>query len=323
MAPSSQGLYNPAFEHDACGVAMVADMHGRRSRDIVDKAITALVNLEHRGAQGAEPHTGDGAGILLQVPDEFLRAVVDFDLPEYGQLRHGHRVPAAVVQGRRDGLRGRGEDRRGRGARGAGLARGADRRFVPRRPGPRRDADVPAGVHRRRLGHGPGAARLRGAQARRARTRHEGPRPGRPGPRNRLLPKPFRPDVRLQGHADHAAAQGVLPGPAGRSAHQRAGHRALAVLDQHVPVVAAGPPVPADRPQRRDQHRHRQRELDAGARGADQHRRVRFGPRRAAIRLEPRQDRSRSAPRAPRTPRASTRCSSCCTSAAAACRTPC
>src|SRR6188472_3444944 len=89
MAPSSQGLYNPAFEHDACGVAMVADMHGRRSRDIVDKAITALVNLEHRGAQGAEPHSGDGAGILLQVPDEFLRAVVEFDLPEYGSYATG------------------------------------------------------------------------------------------------------------------------------------------------------------------------------------------------------------------------------------------
>ncbi|MDT4948744.1 MAG: glutamate synthase large chain, partial [Pseudonocardiales bacterium] len=84
MAPSSQGLYNPAFEHDACGVAMVADMHGRRSRDIVDKAITALVNLEHRGAQGAEPHSGDGAGILLQVPDALLRAEVDFALPEPG-----------------------------------------------------------------------------------------------------------------------------------------------------------------------------------------------------------------------------------------------
>src|SRR6201991_2644987 len=89
MAPNRQGLYNPAFEHDSCGVAMVVDMHGRRSRDIVDKAITALVNLEHRGAQGAEPHTGDGAGILLQVPDEFLRAVVEFDLPEYGSYATG------------------------------------------------------------------------------------------------------------------------------------------------------------------------------------------------------------------------------------------
>ncbi|HEY7051461.1 MAG TPA: glutamate synthase large subunit [Mycobacterium sp.] len=89
MAPRAAGLYNPAFEHDACGVAMVVDMHGRRSRDIVDKAITALLNLEHRGAQGAEPHTGDGAGILIQVPDEFLRAVVDFELPERGSYATG------------------------------------------------------------------------------------------------------------------------------------------------------------------------------------------------------------------------------------------
>jgi glutamate synthase (NADPH/NADH) large chain len=89
MAPRIQGLYNPAYEHDSCGVAMVADMRGRRSRDIVDKAITALLNLEHRGAQGAEPNTGDGAGILLQVPDEFFRAVVDFDLPEEGSYATG------------------------------------------------------------------------------------------------------------------------------------------------------------------------------------------------------------------------------------------
>ena len=98
MAPSDhgsrqggrkQGLYNPAYEHDSCGVAMVADMHGRRSRDIVDKAITALLNMEHRGAQGAEPNTGDGAGILLQVPDAFLRAVVDFQLPAEGSYATG------------------------------------------------------------------------------------------------------------------------------------------------------------------------------------------------------------------------------------------
>jgi glutamate synthase domain-containing protein 2/glutamate synthase domain-containing protein 1/glutamate synthase domain-containing protein 3 len=92
MAPQTQGLYNPAYEHDSCGVAMVADMHGRRSRDIVDKAITALLNMEHRGAQGAEPNTGDGAGILLQVPDEFLRAVCKqegFDLPPEGSYATG------------------------------------------------------------------------------------------------------------------------------------------------------------------------------------------------------------------------------------------
>jgi glutamate synthase (NADPH) large chain len=89
MAPSRVGLYNPAFEHDSCGVAMVVDMHGRRSRDIVDKAITALLNLEHRGAAGAEPHSGDGAGILIQIPDQFLRAVVDFDLPAAGSYATG------------------------------------------------------------------------------------------------------------------------------------------------------------------------------------------------------------------------------------------
>src|ERR1700710_2842194 len=89
MTPQKQGLYNPAYEHDSCGVAMVADIHGRRSRDIVDKAITALLNMEHRGAQGAEPNTGDGAGILLQVPDAFFRAVVDFALPDEGSYATG------------------------------------------------------------------------------------------------------------------------------------------------------------------------------------------------------------------------------------------
>ncbi|MFC9786795.1 glutamate synthase large subunit [Rhodococcus sp. NPDC127528] len=88
-SPGPQGLYDPANEHDACGVAFVVDMHGRRSRDIVDKAITALVNLEHRGAAGSEPNTGDGAGILLQVPDSFFRAVVDFELPAEGAYATG------------------------------------------------------------------------------------------------------------------------------------------------------------------------------------------------------------------------------------------
>ncbi|MEO8816350.1 MAG: glutamate synthase central domain-containing protein, partial [Mycobacterium sp.] len=89
MAPSRVGLYNPAFEHDACGVAMVVDMYGRRSRDIVDKSITALLNLEHRGAAGAEPHSGDGAGILIQTPDYFLRSVCNFALPVEGSYATG------------------------------------------------------------------------------------------------------------------------------------------------------------------------------------------------------------------------------------------
>src|SRR4051794_14144534 len=87
--PERQGLYDPAFEHDACGVSFVVDMKGRRSHDIVQKGITALCHLEHRGAQGAETNTGDGAGILIQIPDRFLRAVVGFDLPLPGAYATG------------------------------------------------------------------------------------------------------------------------------------------------------------------------------------------------------------------------------------------
>jgi len=87
--PGRQGLYDPANEHDGCGVAFVVDMHGRRTRDIVDKGIAALVNLDHRGAAGAEQNSGDGAGILIQVPDRFFRAVCDFELPELGSYATG------------------------------------------------------------------------------------------------------------------------------------------------------------------------------------------------------------------------------------------
>ncbi|WP_062213633.1 glutamate synthase large subunit [Demequina oxidasica] len=85
----TNGLYDPAFEHDACGVAFVATLRGKPGRDIVEAGLTALKNLEHRGAVGAEVETGDGAGILTQVPDAFLRDVVDFDLPEQGAYAVG------------------------------------------------------------------------------------------------------------------------------------------------------------------------------------------------------------------------------------------
>src|SRR5215475_1265840 len=79
--PPAQGLYDPRFEHDSCGVAFVVDARGRRSHRIVSQGLTALANLDHRGAAGAEPSSGDGAGILLQVPDDFFRAVLDTPLP--------------------------------------------------------------------------------------------------------------------------------------------------------------------------------------------------------------------------------------------------
>jgi glutamate synthase (NADPH) large chain len=87
--PAPEGLFDPSTERDSCGVAMVADIRGRRSHAIVADALTALANLEHRGAAGAEPTSGDGAGILLQLPDAFLREVAGTVLPEPGHYAAG------------------------------------------------------------------------------------------------------------------------------------------------------------------------------------------------------------------------------------------
>ena len=89
VSPSPFGLYRPDQEHDACGVSFVVDLHGRRSHDLVAKGLTSLCNLEHRGATGAEENTGDGAGILIQVPDTFLRAELDVELPDAGDYATG------------------------------------------------------------------------------------------------------------------------------------------------------------------------------------------------------------------------------------------
>ena len=85
MPPQADGLYDPRYEHDACGVAMVARLDNVPGHDVVVKALEALDNLEHRGAEGADIRTGDGAGLLLQLPHRFFRATVDFELPEPGR----------------------------------------------------------------------------------------------------------------------------------------------------------------------------------------------------------------------------------------------
>jgi len=87
--PGAVGLYEPSYEHDACGIALVAKLRGEASHAVVEKALDALENLEHRGAEGADPSTGDGAGILLQVPDTFFRAVAVVELPPPGMYGVG------------------------------------------------------------------------------------------------------------------------------------------------------------------------------------------------------------------------------------------
>ena len=91
--PDPQGLYDPWFEHDACGVGFVVDINGRKSHDIIKKAITVLINLNHRGACGCEPNTGDGAGILIQMPHKFMHQAADdagIRLPPPGEYGVGN-----------------------------------------------------------------------------------------------------------------------------------------------------------------------------------------------------------------------------------------
>ena len=100
--PAAQGLYDPAFEADSCGVAFIADIKGRKSHRLVTQALIALQNMDHRGAAGAEQSSGDGAGITVQVPDSFLRAVAGFELPAPGAYAVGTAfLPADAEQAAR------------------------------------------------------------------------------------------------------------------------------------------------------------------------------------------------------------------------------
>ena len=90
--PPSQGLYDPSYEHDSCGVGFVVDLQGRKTHKMVRDGLEALRNLNHRGACGCEDNTGDGAGILIQIPHEFLKArctAVGIDLPDPGKYGVG------------------------------------------------------------------------------------------------------------------------------------------------------------------------------------------------------------------------------------------
>ena len=256
------GLYDPAYEHDACGVGMVADLAGRPDHDIVDRGLTVLERLAHRGASGAEVDTGDGAGILTQIPHRFLADAAEaagFTLPGAGGYAVGlvflptdpddaHKARRVVAEmAAEEGLDVLGW------------------RVVPTEPdgpgqdGARCDAADRAGLRgaggARGRHHGARAPGLRAAQARRARGRRL------------VFPLVVRPHARVQGHAHLRAAARVLPRPA--RPHVRVGPRAraLALFDQHVPELAAGAPLPLPVPQRRDQHPGRQPQLDAGARG--------------------------------------------------------
>jgi glutamate synthase (NADPH/NADH) large chain len=92
LRPAAQGLYDPVNEHDACGVGFVAHIKGHKSHDIVSQGLKILENIDHRGAVGADPLMGDGAGILIQIPDQFYReemAKQGVNLPPAGEYGVG------------------------------------------------------------------------------------------------------------------------------------------------------------------------------------------------------------------------------------------
>ena len=87
-APQQTGLYDAAYEHDACGVGMLVDIHGKKSHDLVESALKVLENMRHRGAEGADNKTGDGAGIMLQIPHELI-LMQGIPVPEKGRYGTG------------------------------------------------------------------------------------------------------------------------------------------------------------------------------------------------------------------------------------------
>ena len=100
-SPAGPGLYDPRNEHDSCGVGFVANIKGRKSHDIIRRGLQILVNLDHRGAVGADPLVGDGAGCLIQMPDALLRDWADAQRPDAAAARPLRRRDVLPAAGRR------------------------------------------------------------------------------------------------------------------------------------------------------------------------------------------------------------------------------
>ena len=269
--PDPQGLYHPQYEHDACGMGLVASIRGEKSHDIIRKGLEVLINLTHRGAAGCDPETGDGAGILIQIPHVFFArecGELGMQLPEPGAYgvamcflpvdKHSRLQCEGVFEriSAKEGLKVIGW--RDTPVNGDAIGREAratqpyiEQFFVGRPEG--LDEDI---VRAPALSHAPPhrkrdcGFRYRG---------HGG-----------IF---LRPLVLLS----HHHLQGPDAGPADRkvllragqpTGHERPRSGSPALLHQHFPQLEAGAPLSLRRPQRRNQHHPRQRELDERAPGS-------------------------------------------------------
>ena len=276
------------------------------SHEVISRALYALEQLEHRGGEGADPDTGDGSGILVQIPDAFLREEAGLELPNAG----GYGVAMCFLP-QDEELRRRAVELIERSVEAEG------QRLIGWREVPIDESACGVAARGERPAHRPAVrGRGRGRRGRPRRVRAEALR-DQAGGGARAARRPLDRELllahhRLQGDAHRAPALALLPGPERPALLEPAGAGALALLHEHLPELGARAPLPDARPQRRDQHAARQPQLDARPRGR---------PRpRSCSATTCRRSRRSCATTSPTPPR-STACWSCSCSAAARPRT--
>ncbi len=279
-APLAQGLYDPRNEHDACGVGFIAQMKGVKSHQIVKDGLAMLENLTHRGAVGADPLMGDGAGVLVQIPDRFFReemARQGIELPPVGQYGVGHWfMPRdAELRAHIDEIIAESAQSEGLPLIGfrdvpvdnSSLSKAPD--IAAAEPSSSPGLHRPHARHRRRRGIRGAALPAAQGHLRPHLRREQQPR------HRRLLRVAVGAHHRLQGHVPGLPGRRLLQGSHRSALRDGADPRPPAVFDQHLPVVEAGASLPHGRPQWRNQHGARQQQLDGGAAGVGRQRTVR------------------------------------------------
>ena len=278
---AAQGLYDPRNEHDACGVGFIAQMKGVKSHQIVKDGLFMLENLTHRGAVGADPLMGDGAGVLVQIPDRFFReemAKQGIDLPPAGQYGVGHWFmpqDAALRAHIKEIIAEVGAVRRPAAASASATCRST----IPR-------------CRRRRTSRRPSRSIARSSSAARPTSTDDEEYEAR----LYLLRKVISGRIYAENNNKDIGAYCVSLSArtivykgmflayqvgayykdlSGSALRDGADPRPPALLDQHLPVVEAGASLPHGRAQRRDQHGARQQQLDGGAPGVGRFRAVR------------------------------------------------
>ena len=309
--PEPQGLYDPRNEKDACGVGFVCDIDGQASHAIVERGIEVLNNLLHRGAAGADAGTGDGAGILVQIPDRFFAASCRSARVRAAAgrpLRCRHDVPAARAPSSRIACRAVVEESLADG--GPARSSAGERCRPSRRPGRVGARDPPGGLavlHRLRPGSNlkrrPRAQALRRPPAVRASAAR-----ALGATRRFYVPSLSCRTIVYKGLMMATQVPAFYPDLNEPPVRERPGRRAPALQHQHLPLLGAGAAVPLPGAQRRDQHAARQPQLDALARA---------GAASPTCSATTSRSSCRSSRRAAATPPASTTCWSCWRPAAA------